>query len=116
MEHTSVDSSPDSGPHYSSQSDPHAGPPLRLYYVVYGALMVLLLLTVAVAQFHLGWFGVIVALTIAIVKAVLVVLYFMHLRYSSRLTWVFAGAGLVWLLIMIGITFSDYISRGWVGQ
>ena len=78
--------------------------------------MVLLLLTVAVAQFHLGWFGVVVALTIAIVKAVLVVLYFMHLRYSSRLTWVFAGAGFVWLLLMFAFTFADYLSRGWIGQ
>jgi cytochrome c oxidase subunit 4 len=84
--------------------------------MVYGALMVLLLLTVAVAQFHLGAFGIVLALTIAIVKAILVVLYFMHLRYSSRLTMVFAGAGLVWLLIMFSFTLSDYLSRAWVGQ
>jgi len=78
--------------------------------------MVLLLLTVAVAQFHLGAFGIVLALTIAIIKAVLVVLYFMHLRYSSRLTWVFAGAGFVWLAIMFAFILSDYVSRGWVGQ
>jgi cytochrome c oxidase subunit 4 len=47
---------------------------------------------------------------------VLVLLYFMHLRYSSKLTWLFAGAGFVWLLIMIGLMMTDYISRGWVGQ
>ena len=94
----------------------HSSLPLRPYFLVYGALLILLVLTVAIAQFHLGVVGIVLALTIAIVKAVLVILYFMHLRDSSRLTWLFAGAGFVWLLIMITFTLSDYLSRGWVGQ
>jgi cytochrome c oxidase subunit 4 len=94
----------------------HSSPSLRTYYVVYGALMVLLLLTVAVAQLELGAFGIVLALAIAISKAILVVLYFMHLRDSSRLTWIFAGAGFVWLLIMFVFIMSDYLSRAWVGN
>ncbi len=88
----------------------------RTYYVIYGALIALLLLTVAVAQLHLGLFGIVLALAIAISKAVLVVLYFMHLRDSSRLTWIFAGAGFAWLLIMVVYTMADYLSRGWMGN
>ena len=91
----------------------HGGPPLRSYYMVYGALLVLLVLTVAVAELHLGGFGVVLALLIAVAKAVLVLLYFMHLRYSSRLTWLFAGAGFVWLLILLVFLMADYLSRGW---
>jgi cytochrome c oxidase subunit 4 len=107
---------------HSKQSDlqheehSHAGPPLRTYYLVYGALLVLLVLTVAVAQFHLGAIGVVVALLIALAKAILVLLYFMHLRFSSRLTWVFAGAGFMWLLILFAGVIADYLSRSWIGQ
>jgi caa(3)-type oxidase subunit IV len=97
-------------------SPEHSQPSLRTYYVVYGALLVLLVLTVAVAQFQLGVFGIVLALTIAIVKAVLVILYFMHLRDNSRLTWIFAGAGFVWLLLLFAFTMTDYLSRGWVGN
>jgi cytochrome c oxidase subunit 4 len=93
----------------------HSSPKLAVYFYVYGALLLLLVLTVAISLFHLGTLGVILALTIAVAKALLVMIYFMHLRYNSRLTWLFAGAGFVWLLIMMTII-SDYISRGWVGQ
>ncbi len=55
-------------------------------------------------------------MTIATVKAVLVLLYFMHVRYSSRLTWIFVAAGFFWFLILVGFTFSDYASRGWLGD
>jgi cytochrome c oxidase subunit 4 len=53
-------------------------------------------------------------LTIACAKALLVVLFFMHVRWSTRLTWVVAGAGFFWLLILFSITMADYMSRGWV--
>ena len=92
----------------------HNAPSLRSYFVVYGALIVLLLLTVAVAEFHLGTLGIVLALTIAIAKALLVLFFFMHLRDSSRLTWLFAGAGFVWLLILFTFTLADYLTRGWV--
>jgi cytochrome c oxidase subunit 4 len=89
--------------------------PMSVYYRVFAALMVLLIITLAAAYFDLshiwGPLNIIIAMTIAVIKAVLVVLYFMHVRYSSRLTWFFAGAAFIWLAIMFGITLSDYFSR-----
>jgi cytochrome c oxidase subunit 4 len=88
--------------------------PLKLYFVVFGALIVGTILTVAVASVDLGALNNVVMLAVACTKALLVVLYFMHVRWSSRLTWVFAGSGFVWLLIMFGLTLGDYMSRGWI--
>ena len=68
-----------------------------------------------VAFFDLGFLNVLAAMSIAVTKTVLIVLYFMHVRYSSRLTWVFAGAGLLWLVILIAFTLSDFMTRGWFG-
>lgn len=85
--------------------------PKKTYYAVGAALFVLMFLTVAMAYVDLGPLNIYVALTIAIVKAVLVVLYFMHVRYSTQITWVFAGAGFLWLIIMFALTMSDYITR-----
>jgi cytochrome c oxidase subunit 4 len=82
--------------------------------MVFGALIVGTILTVAVAKVDLGPLNNVVMLAIACTKALLVVLYFMHVRWSSRLTWLFAGSGFVWLLIMFSLTLSDYMSRGWV--
>jgi cytochrome c oxidase subunit 4 len=88
--------------------------PKSMYYSVFAALVVGTVLTVFVAKYDLGPFNNIVMLTIACTKALLVVLFFMHVRWSTRLTWVVAGAGFFWLLIMFSITMSDYMSRGWV--
>lgn len=86
---------------------------IRGYFAVFTALLALTALTTGVAFIDLGGIGnVAVALTIAVIKAVLVALYFMHLRYSSRLTIIFAGAGIFWLGILVALTLSDYISRG----
>jgi cytochrome c oxidase subunit 4 len=85
----------------------------KTYFLIFGALMVLTLTTVGVDFLDLGPFNIVAALTIAVIKAVLVVLYFMHLRYSERLNWVFVGAGVFWLGILLVLTMSDYISRGW---
>jgi cytochrome c oxidase subunit IV len=85
---------------------------IKLYATIFGALLVLTLATAGVAFIDLGGnLNSVAALTIAIVKALLVVLFFMHLRYSSRLTWVFAGAGLFWFLIMMTFTISDVLTR-----
>ena len=90
---------------------------IRGYFAVFTALLALTALTTGVAFIDLGGIGnVAVALTIAVIKAVLVALYFMHLRYSSRLTIIFAGAGIFWLGIMIVLTLSDYLSRDWVSM
>lgn len=92
--------------------------PLRLYVGIFVALILLTGLTVGVAFFDLGGgrlhaANAIVAIGIAVAKALLVVLYFMHVRYSDRLTWIFVGAGVFWFLILIVLTVADYMSRGW---
>jgi cytochrome c oxidase subunit 4 len=86
----------------------------RVYYAIFLVLMVLTAVTVAVAFFDLRFMNTVVALTIAVTKATLVVLFFMHVRWATRLTWVVIGSGFVWLAIMIALTMSDYLSRGWV--
>jgi cytochrome c oxidase subunit 4 len=88
--------------------------PKRMYYAVFAALVVGTILTVFVAKYDLVPLNNVLMLTIACSKALLVVLFFMHVRWSSRLTWVVAGAGFFWLLIMFSLTMSDYMSRGWV--
>lgn len=86
----------------------------KSYLLIFGALMVLTAVTVWIANLDLGRWNAIVALSIAVFKATLVVLYFMHVRYSSKLTWVFVAAGLIWLIILFAFTLSDYLTRGWV--
>ena len=88
--------------------------PKSLYYLIFGALMLGTLVTVGVAFLDLGPLNNIVMLTIACAKALLVVLFFMHVRWSTRLTWVVAGSGFFWLLILFVLTMSDYLSRGWM--
>jgi cytochrome c oxidase subunit 4 len=88
--------------------------PKSLYYLIFGLLMVGTAVTVIVAYFDLGPLNNVVMLTIACAKALLVVLYFMHVRWGTRLTWVVAASGFVWLLILFGFTLSDYLTRGWV--
>src|SRR5215212_7574938 len=87
----------------------------KVYFVIFGVLMVGTLLTVAAAfkdLDHVMFPGAntVVALTIAVVKATFVVLYFMHVRYSSRLIWVIVAAGFFWLAIMFVFTLSDYLT------
>ncbi len=89
--------------------------PPRLYYRVYGTLLALTLLTWGAFHLHLPHpLALSVALTIAISKALLVVLFFMHVRYSSWLTWVFVGAGMAWLGHIFILTMSDYLTRATV--
>jgi cytochrome c oxidase subunit 4 len=89
--------------------------PLRIYYAVFAALMVFTAVTVGVAYVDLGRLNVVVALTIAVTKAILVILYFMHVRYGTRLTRVVVASGFFWLLVLISFTMSDVVSRGWLG-
>ena len=85
--------------------------PQKVYYLIFVTLICLTLVTVDVAFYNFGWLNLYIAMTIATIKALIVVLYFMHVRYSPRLTWIFAGAGVVWLIIMFSITMSDYFTR-----
>jgi len=88
---------------------------LKVYFTIFIALMVGTALTVwAGLQDFPGPLNVIVALTIAVVKATLVVLYFMHVRYSSRLIWVVFASALFWLGILFALTLGDYWTRGWL--
>lgn len=84
------------------------------YLAVYVALAVLLALTVVAAQFHFGPFNLVIAMSIAVAKTLLVILYFMHVRYSTPLTRVFAFVGFLWLTILLALLFSDPVSRGWL--
>ena len=88
--------------------------PKSLYYSVFLALLAGTALTVAVAFVDLGAMNNVVMLTIACVKALLVILFFMHVRWGTRLTWVVVASGFFWLLILFGVTMSDFLTRGWI--
>ena len=83
-----------------------------LYVGIFFALMILTAATVIVANFDLGWANDVIALTIAVTKALLVLWFFMHLRYSTRMTMLTALAGFFWLGILIALTLNDYLTRG----
>jgi cytochrome c oxidase subunit 4 len=86
--------------------------PKSTYYTIFGMLMVLTALTVYAAFHHLGVFNFPVAIGIAITKGTLVVLFFMHAKYSSRLTKLFVGMSFFFLIILFALTLTDYLSRG----
>ena len=88
--------------------------PVRTYVAVFVALLVLLAGTVAVNFVSLGELNVVVALGIAVSKMFLVMLFFMHVRYSGRLVWIYVGVGLYWLGILMALTMGDVLTRGWL--
>jgi cytochrome c oxidase subunit IV len=88
----------------------------KAYFAVFGALIVFTLVTVWVANHDFGVYNTPLALAIAGLKATLVVLYFMHVKYSPRIIALTACAGLLWLVILIGMTLTDFLSRGWLPQ
>ena len=89
----------------------------KVYFTIFGVLMICTILTVAAAEVDLNKYfsglNIIVALTIAVFKASLVVLYFMHAKYSPKRTQLVIIASVFWLAIMLFMTMSDYISRSW---
>jgi cytochrome c oxidase subunit 4 len=96
-------------------SSAHPITPVRVYVAVFVALLIGTLLTTVAASIDMGAMNTPVALAIAVAKASIVVIYFMGLRYNTPLTKVVAVAGLFWLLIMFGLSMSDYLTRGWIG-
>lgn len=88
--------------------------PRKVYFAVFAALIVLTATTTAISFLDLGPWNTVVALGIAFLKATLVVLFFMHVKYSPRLTQVTIAGGLLWLAIMIVLTLSDFMTRGWL--
>src|SRR5215831_2705206 len=98
----------------NSHDNSHGHPenPIKYYIGVFALLMVMTVLTYTIALRDLGKYNALVALTIAVIKATAVVLIFMHVRWSSRLTQVIVVSAVFWLLIMLSFTVSDYITRG----
>jgi cytochrome c oxidase subunit 4 len=88
----------------------------KVYFSVFTALLAGTALTVIVANFDFGRMNDVVAMTVAVTKMMLVLLFFMHVRYSSRLIWVIVASMFFWLLILLLITLTDYTSRGWFGS
>jgi cytochrome c oxidase subunit IV len=87
---------------------------IKTYVAVFAALLALLAATIAVAHVNLGAFNAVFALTIAVAKALLVILFFMHARYSGRLVWIYAGIGFFWLAILMALTLGDFLTRAWL--
>jgi len=85
----------------------------KTYLQVFAALMVLTAATVGVAFINWGVLNTVIAIVIAVTKATLVILIFMHVRYSSQLTRIVISSGIFWLLLLITLTLSDFLTRGW---
>jgi cytochrome c oxidase subunit IV len=88
--------------------------PVKVYVTVFATLLVMTATTTAISGIDLGPWNTVVALGIAVFKASLVVLFFMHAKYSPRLTNMVILAGIFWLALLLLITFSDFASRGWL--
>ena len=88
---------------------------VKTYAAVWIVLLILTGVTTTVAYVDLGAFSVVVAMTIAVVKMLLVALFFMHLRHSTHLTRLVVAGGLIWLLILLALSFADFATRGWTG-
>jgi cytochrome c oxidase subunit 4 len=88
---------------------------VKTYAVVWIALLILTALTTGVAYIDLGPFSVVVALTIAVCKMLLVALFFMHVRHSTKLTKLVVLGGLLWLAILLSLTMADFATRSWIG-
>jgi len=87
--------------------------PVKRYVLIFASLLALTTLTTGVAFLDLGPLNTVAALAIAVTKMVLVILFFMHLRYSPRLTKIVLVAGFFWLVLLIGLTLTDYLTRQW---
>lgn len=90
--------------------------PRKTYWIVWVLLMILMAMTAALSRVALGVWNTPIALAIATVKALLVILFFMHVKYESyKITWVAVVGGFFFLFIMLGLTMTDYLSRGLTG-
>jgi cytochrome c oxidase subunit 4 len=99
---------------HSESHAPHVHvTPLWQYFAVFAALAVCTILTVAASRIDLAWANTPVALAIATIKAALVILFFMHVIHSTRLTWVVILGSFLWLSLLFVLTFADYLTRAW---
>jgi len=85
----------------------------KVYFLIFMALLVCTALTIGASYLEMGPWNPVVAIAIACVKATLVVLFFMHIKYSSKLMKLTVGAGLFTFLILVGMSLSDYFTRAW---
>ena len=85
----------------------------KIYGIIFGSLLIFTAITVGASYLELGVFNAVVALGIACIKAVLVILFFMHVKYSSRLTKLTVAAGFFTFIVLITMSMTDYISRAW---
>jgi len=92
----------------------HSIPSVRTYVTIWAILTVMTFVTFYVAQIELGAWNIVIALLIAFFKMMLVVLFFMNVKAESPLTKLYAGAGFFWLILLLGQTMIDYISRNWM--
>lgn len=106
-------STADSGVAEHGHAPHHEPASMLMYFSVFFALLLLTGLTVWISTVNLGVMNTPVALAIAVVKASLVILFFMHVIHSTRLTWVVLIASALWLAVLFGLTFADYLTRGW---
>lgn len=107
---------------HSGEGHPHILP-VSFYTKTLFWLMVLLVITIAAAfpskvtggllPDPMPWMATIIALTIAVIKMTIVIMNFMHARFSGKMVWLFAAAGFFWLVIMVIFAFSDYVTRPW---
>jgi len=98
-----------------SEQTHHPTDSVRTYTLIFIVLIILTFVTTGVAYIDLGVLNPVVALAIACVKMLLVALWFMHLRHSTRLTRVTLAGSLVWLGILLAFTLQDIFTRGWIG-
>lgn len=98
--------------HDASHETHHITQPI-VYYRVYVLLVIFMLLTIGAAKINMGALNNLVAMAIATVKAVLVVLFFMQVKVGTRLTWLWAAIGFIWLIFLFG-TLGDYLTRNWI--
>ncbi|PYQ26855.1 MAG: hypothetical protein DMF56_23025 [Acidobacteria bacterium] len=91
----------------------HHRAPIGMYLAVFVALMVFTVLTVAASRVNLHQWNTPIALAIAVIKATLVILWFMHVIHSPRMTWIVVISSFLWLGVLFVLTFSDYLTRGW---
>jgi cytochrome c oxidase subunit IV len=98
---------------YSGHAAPHHQAPLTVYFAVFFTLMILTILTVWVSRIDLGTMNTAVAMAVAVAKATVVILWFMHVIHSPRMTWIVLISSFLWLGVLFVLTFSDYLTRYW---
>lgn len=86
--------------------------PRKTYYIVWALLMALMIITAALSRVPLGEWNTVIALAIGTIKALLVLLFFMHVKYENyKITWVAVIGGFFWLFLLLGLTMTDYLTR-----